>query len=98
MLLQFLIQLIKIVLSLILLHGHGFIYHHCMSSKNSKIIRRIEKKMKNELKEIKHYSIGWKTEKQIDRRSAPRLETAFIFDKIVSSVKTGISCCEIIVM
>ena len=39
--------------------------------------------MKNELKEIKHYSVGWKTKKQIDRRSAPRLETAFIFDKIV---------------
>ena len=39
--------------------------------------------MKNEFKEIKHYSIGWKTEKQIDRRPAPRLETTFIFDKIV---------------
>ena len=84
MLLQFLIQLIKIVLSPILLHGHGFIYRHCMSSKNSKIIRKIEKKkMKNELKEIKHYPIGWKTEKQIDRRPAPRLETTSIFDKMI---------------
>lgn len=83
MLLQFLIQLIKTVLLPILSHGHGFIYHHCMSSKNSKIIRKIENKMKNELKEIKHYSIGWKTEKQIDRRPAPRLETTFIFDKMI---------------
>ena len=83
MLLQFSIQSIRIVLSPILLHGHGFIYRHCKSSKNSKIIRKIEQKMKNELKEIKHHSIGWKTEKQIDRRPAPRLETTFIFDKIV---------------
>ena len=39
--------------------------------------------MKNELKEIKHYSIGWKNEKQIDRRPASRLETTFIFDKMI---------------
>jgi len=52
--------------------------------------------LKNELKEIKHYSIGWKTEKQIDRRSAPRLETTFIFNEIIF-LGNEKSYCEIIV-
>ena len=50
------------------------------------MIVSVEKKMKflkNELKEIKHYSIRWKTEKQIDRRLASRLETTIIFNKII---------------
>ena len=43
----------------------------------------MKKLMKIEMKEIKHCSIRCKIEEQIDRRLAPRLETTFVFDKII---------------